>query len=79
MTNLRRLAHALDLFEVQVQGKFVRLRADLAVLIEAEERPKTESSDKSGQLKKQRPRWTGPASPEVHKTGPPCIIAASAP
>jgi hypothetical protein len=60
MRSLHQFARALDRFEVQVQGKFARLRADLAVLIEAEGRPKRTPA------MKRRERWTGPVSAEVH-------------
>ena len=60
MRNLRQFARALDRFEVQVQGQFAQLRADLVNLLEAEARPKQPA------VPKRRERWTGPVSAEVH-------------
>ncbi|MGA7239436.1 MAG: hypothetical protein WBY44_27390 [Bryobacteraceae bacterium] len=56
MRSLRQFAHALDRFQVQTQDQFARLRADLAILIEAEGRPKQTPAAK------RRERWTGPVN-----------------
>ena len=61
MRNLRQFARALDLFEVQVQGQFARMRTDLVALIEAEGKPKRTAA------KPRAPRWVGPVDVEIRK------------
>ena len=62
--NLRRLAKVVD----RLAAGFAELQGCIGTMIEAEARPKTESSEKNGLLKKPRaPRWTGPVPVEIRK------------